>query len=81
MNGMTNDECGMTNGPARTALKTGNYGVTVTSPEGCVMSSVMIMSDRQMTSLLLDDAYLVETLVALTVASAAVIAEMERGRQ
>jgi len=78
MNAMTNEECGMRKEEACTTLKTGSYGVAVTAPTGCVMSSVMLMAGREMVSVLIDDDYLQETLVALTVASASVIAELER---
>lgn len=61
-----------------TSLKTGRYVVIVNAPECCVLSTVMEMDDRRTLDALADVDYLEETLVALAVASATVIAELEK---
>lgn len=80
MNGMTNAEGGMPKAERLSRLGRGRYTVIVNAPEGCVMSVVMVMEERRVVDALADVECLEETLVALSVASAAVIAEMERRR-
>lgn len=61
-----------------TSLKSGRYVVIVNAPECCVLSTVMEMDGRRLLDALADVDYLQETLVALAVASASVIGELEK---